>query len=394
MVKCLLRASRIVTPTQVIDRGAVVVGDEGRIVHVGPADKAPRVEAETLDLGGWWLLPGLIDIHVHGGNGVTFGILGRVAQDLEAYSRWVTSTGVTGFLCSVGAPDAGTLLQIVEECADALDAGLPGAEGLGIHLEGPFLNPVRKGAFSAAWLRQPAQAEAENLLRAGRGWIRQMTLAPELPGAQEVAERMRAAGVVVALGHTDSSYEQASAALRGAFTHVTHTFNAQRGFGQREPGVFGAVLASDGVTAELIADTVHVHPGAMKVLLRCLGTDRVVLVTDAMAAAGLSDGQYDLVGNRVVVQGGRATLLDGTLAGSTVALNACVRNVHQEVGVHWPEAVKMASLNPARAMGFANRLGSIAVGKDASLTAVDENMTVGLTMVKGKVVYQGGSGET
>jgi N-acetylglucosamine-6-phosphate deacetylase len=387
MVKRLINASMILTPTEVIEDGAVIVGDEGRIAYVGPAAEAPGVEGEALDLRGRLLLPGLIDIHVHGGRGVTFAIPGQAGQDLRLYSEGVASTGVTGFLCSLDAPDAATLVQVVEESVAALEAGLPGAEGLGIHLEGPFLNPAKKGAFNPAHLRPPTLAEAEGVLRAGRGWIRQITMAPELPGAQQVAARMRAAGVVVALGHSNSDYEGASAALRGDFTHVTHTFNAQRGFGQREPGVFGAILASDKVTAELIADTIHVHPAAMKVLLRCLGTDRVVLITDAMTAAGVSDGRYDLAGNTVVVKDGRATLLDGTIAGSTVALIECVRNVHQRVGVPLPEAVKMASLNPARAMGFAGRLGSIAAGKDASLTVVDEDMTVWLTMVKGKVVY-------
>ena len=387
MPKRLIQASTIVTPAAVLAHGTVVVGDDGRIAYVGPAARAPRVEGEALDLRGRTLLPGLIDVHVHGGKGVTFGIPGQVGPDLCLYSKWVASTGVTGFLCSLEAPDAGTLVQVVEESVAALQVGLPGAEGLGIHLEGPFLNPARKGAFNPAWLRQPTLAEAEHLLRSGQGWIRQITLAPELPGAHEVAARMRAAGVVASLGHSDSSYEAASAALRGDFTHVTHTFNAQRGFNHREPGVFGAILASDRVTAELIADTIHVHPGAMKVLLRCLGTDRVVLITDAMTAAGLSDGRYDLVGNVVVVKDGRATLLDGTIAGSTVGLNECVRNVHQQVGVPLPEAAKMASLNPARAMGFADRLGSIAAGKDASLIAVDEDMTVWFTMVKGKLVY-------
>jgi N-acetylglucosamine-6-phosphate deacetylase len=387
MAKRLLNASMVLTPTEVVEQGAVIVGDDGRIAYVGTAAEAPAVEGEALDLDGRRLLPGLIDIHVHGGNGVTFGIPGQVGQDLRLYSEWVAGTGVTGFLCSLDAPDAPTLVRVVEEAVAGLDAGLPGAEGLGIHLEGPFLNPAKKGAFNPAWLRQPTLAEAEGLLQAGRGWIRQMTMAPELPEAQQVAARMRAAGVVVALGHSDSDFEAASAALRGDFTHVTHTFNAQRGFTQRQPGVFGAVLASDKVTAELIADTIHVHPGAMKILLRCLGTDRVVLITDAMTAAGLSDGRYDLVGNTVVVKDGRATLLDGTIAGSTATLSECVRNVNLRVGVPLPEAVKMASLNPARAMGLSGRLGSLAVGKDASLTVVDEDMTVWLSMVKGKVVY-------
>lgn len=377
----------IFTPIQVIERGAVVISDDGRIAYVGPMEEAPHTDGLHLDMRGRMVVPGFIDVHVHGGNGITFGESGRIAEDLNAYSKWVAGAGVTGFLCSISAPTAEGLVQLVRAYADVLDAGVPGAEALGLHLEGPFLSKEKKGAFNPAWLRQPAMEEAEAVLQAGRGWIRQMTLAPELPGAQEVAACFRAAGVVVSMGHTNADYELASAALRGNFTHVTHTFNAQRGFEHRAPGVFGAILTSDEVTAELIADTIHVHPGAMKMLIRCLGTDRVVLITDAMAGAGLPDGVYELVGHTVIVKEGRATLPDGTLAGSTAMLNQCVRNVHQKVGVPLPEAVKMASLNPARAMGFADRLGSIAVGKDASLAVIDEQLNVYMTLVKGRIVY-------
>jgi len=383
----MLYYATVFTPTEVIKRGAVVISDDGRIAYVGPMENAPRTDGLRLDLRGRIVVPGFIDVHVHGGNGITFGESDQIAGDLAAYSKWVASAGVTGFLCSISAPQAEALVRMVRAYADALDAGTPGAEALGLHLEGPFLSKEKKGAFNPAWLRQPAMEEAEAVLQAGRGWIRQMTLAPELPGAQEVAALFRAAGVVVSMGHTNADYELASAALRGNFTHVTHTFNAQRGFQHREPGVFGAILTSDEVTAELIADTVHVHPGAMKMLIRCLGADRVVLITDAMAGAGLPDGTYELVGHTVIVKEGRATLPDGTLAGSTATLNQCVRNVHQTVGVPLLEAVKMASLNPARAMGFADRLGSIAVGKDASLAVIDEQANVYLTLVKGRIVY-------
>lgn len=379
--------AKVLTPIEIIDRGAVVVSDEGQIVYVGPVENAGRADGLRMDMRARIVAPGFIDVHVHGGKGVTFGTPGRIAEDLRVYSEWAAGTGVTGFLCSIAAPDTETLIQVVRSFADTLNASVPGAEALGLHLEGPFISKQKKGVFNPAWLRQPTMDEAEVVLQAGRGWIRQITLAPELPGAREVAARFRAAGVVVSLGHTDANYEVASAALRGNFTHVTHTFNAQRGFQHREPGVFGAVMTSDEVTAELIADTIHVHPGAMKMLLRCLGTDRIVLITDGMAGAGLRDGTYDLVGFKVTVKDGRATLSDGTLAGSTATLSQCVRNVNRKVGVPLPEAVKMASLNPARAMGFAARLGSIAVGKDASLVVIDEEVNVYMTMVKGKIVY-------
>jgi len=379
--------TNIFTPVETIERGALVISDDGKIIYVGSTEDAPRVDGKKIDLRGRYVVPGFIDIHVHGGKGVTFGASGNAADEVRAYSEWVTSTGVTGYLCSLAAPDDRSLVELVASYAEALQAGASGAEPLGIHLEGPFLNPERKGAFNPAWLRVPAPDEIDAVLKAGRGTVRQITLAPELPGASGIAARCRAEGVVVSLGHTNSDYATASAALKGNFTHVTHTFNAQRGFHHREPGVFGAILASDEVTAELIADNVHAHPGAMKVLLRCLGTDRVVLITDAMSGAGLPDGVFDLVGMKVTVKDGHATLADGTIAGSTATLNRCVGNMNQLVDIPFRDAVKMASLNPARAMGFASRLGSIAVGKDASLVVIDEQANVYLTMVKGQVVY-------
>jgi len=387
----VLYYARVFTPTEILEDASVVVSEEGQITYVGSMENAPRVDGKRMDIRGRMVVPGFVDVHVHGGHGVNFyadlDSGADVSRNLETYSEWVTSTGVTGFLCSIAAPNAQSLTELVGFFADALDAGVGGAEALGLHLEGPFLNCEKKGAFDSAWLRQPAVEEAEAVLEAGRGWIRQVSLAPELPGAGEVAALFRGAGVVVSLGHTNADYETTGAGLRGNFTHVTHTFNAQRGFHHREPGVIGAVMASDEVTAELIADTIHVHPGAMKMLIRCLGTGRVVLITDANAAAGLPDGTYEIGGRTRIVKDGRSTLPDGTLAGSTATLNRCVRNVNREVGVSLVEAVKMASLNPARAMGFADRLGSIAVGKDANLAVIDEDVNVYMTLVRGEAVY-------
>ena len=382
-----LNYTNILTPVETIERGTVVVSDDGKIAYVGPTENAPQVKGKKIDLHGRYVVPGFIDVHVHGGKGITFGASGNAAEELRLYSEWVVSTGLTGYLSSLAAPDVQSLVELISSYVDAIQAGVPGAEPLGIHLEGPFINLERKGAFKPTWLRMPAMDEIGALLKAGRGMIRQITLAPELPGAAQVARRCRAEGLVVSMGHTNTDYATASAALKDSFNHVTHTFNAQSGFHQREPGVFGAVLSSDKVTAELVADNFHVHPAAMKVLLRCLGTDRVVLITDAIPGAGMPDGVYDLVGQKITIKDGHSTLPNGTIAGSTATLNRCVRNITQLVGIPLLEAVKMASLNPARTMGFASRLGSIAVGKDASLVVIDEQVNVYLTMVKGQVVY-------
>jgi N-acetylglucosamine-6-phosphate deacetylase len=383
-----LSNATILTPTDVIEQGSVVVSDEGKITYVGPSEEMPSVAEPPHDLSGRIVAPGFIDIHVHGGNGVTFGDLHTLADDLRAYSAWVVSCGVTGFLCTVAAPDVRSLLAVVSEYVQLLEEGLwPGATPLGLHLEGPFLSLEKRGAFNPSWLRDPSLGEMKALIEAGRGWIRQVTLAPELPGAAGIAKLLRDSGIVVALGHSNQDYEGASAALRGDWGHVTHTFNAQSGFHHREPGVLGAVLASDGVTAELIADGVHAHPGAMKVLVRCLGTDRVVLITDAMAGAGLPDGHYSLVGLEVTVKNGRATNADGTIAGSTGTLDLCVRNVNRLVGVPLAEAIRMASLNPARVIGLDGSLGSLEVGQSANLVVLDQDVSADACMVDGRLVY-------
>jgi len=387
-VAITLYSARVLTPSEVIDNASIVASDTGLITYVGPTEGAPRLHGLRLDMRNRIVVPGFIDVHVHGGKGITLGGSLDIGNDLQAYSNWVASNGVTGFLCSIAAPDAPGLVEMVKIFAEELDKGVSGAEALGLHLEGPFINVEKKGAFNSSWLRAPSVDEARAVLEVGRGWIRQVTMAPELPGVKDVENLFRAQGVVVSLGHSNADYARARAALRGNYTHVTHTFNAQRGFHHREPGVSGAVMASDEVTAELIADTVHVHPGAMKALWRCLGTERVVLITDAMAGAGLADGVYELLGHTVTVTDGTARLADGTIAGSTAVLNECVRNVRDHAGVPLAAAVQMASLNPARAIGLACRLGSIALEKDASLTVIDDDLNVSLSMVRGEIVYQ------
>lgn len=369
-----------------------LISEEGKILSgpSGAGAESPDYFNESPDQD-LRIVPGLIDVHVHGGKGVTFGENpAHLKEELQEYSAWVVSTGVTGFLCSLAAPDAGQLLDLVRAYAEALENELPGAECLGFHLEGPFISPAKHGAFAPSWLREPAVAEAEALLQAGRGWIRQITMAPELAGAEAVAHAFRQAGVIVAMGHTDCDYEGAARALSGEFCHVTHTYNAMGAFGHRSPGAVGAILDSGGATAELIADGVHVHPGAMRLLYRCVGPDRIVLITDAMAGAGMPDGLYELVDAPVLVKDGAATRPeDGRLAGSVATLNRCVGNMVRMAGAPFAQAVRMASLNPARLLGCEDRLGSLRPGRDANFVLVDANLRVYRAVVRGKVVYEG-----
>ena len=384
-MKKILNNCQLILPEDILSHGAVVIGDQGKIISVGRESDLPDLDGQKMDLGGRFVSPGFIDIHVHGGNGITFGE-GILAAGLVDYSNWVLSSGVTGFLTSITGATPEELVYKIQALVVEFEKGLPGAEGLGIHLEGPFMNIEKKGAQNPKWIRNPSLEETEMYLEAGKGWIKQVTIAPELPGAEKVAERFSNAGVVVAIGHSTADYETAKKAIRSHWKLITHTFNAQTGLHHRRPGVVGAVLASDEVTAELIADTVHVHPGAMKVLVRCLGSDRIVLVTDAMEAAGLPDGTYHLLGAKVIVKDGKATQEDGTIASSTALLNQCVRNMNEFVGVKLSDAVKMASLNPARVIGEGDDLGSLEVGKRANLTVVDDDLNVYMTLVNGEVV--------
>ena len=377
---------RSTTPTAVLQDGCVVVNDAGMIEFVGPQAKAPAAAEKTIQANKLRLAPGLLDIHVHGGYGIGFGIGNNWEEDLKTYSQWVLKSGVTDFLCSLAAASHKELCEMLEAYAGFAEKGLPGANLVGIHLEGPYLNSERKGAFNPAWLRLPSIEEARDFIRIGGKWLKQMTMAPELPGAEAVAAEFRKAGITVALGHSNTDYETARAALMGDFTHVTHTYNAQSGLDHRKPGVVGAVLSSDEITGELIGDNIHVDAGAMHVLLRALGTRRVVLITDAIPGAGLPDGVYNSIGQSIIVKNGRATLENGTLAGSAATLNQCVRNAHQLVGATVQEAIRMATLNPAKVIHMQDQLGVIATGRKADLILMDEDFNVRLSMVNGKIL--------
>ncbi len=212
-------------------------------------------------------------------------------------------------------------------------------------------------------------------------------MAPELEHAQEVAAFLASNGIKVSLGHSNSDYETASAALRGNFNHVTHTFNAQSGLHHRAPGVVGAILSSEKITAELIGDSFHVHPAAMQILYRCLGPDRIIVITDAMAGAGLSDGEYELLNQKVTVRSGKATLPDGTIGGSTATMISAVRTLVNEAGIPLQHALRMATLNPAKLIGVESRLGTIENGKEGNLVILNQDLTVRKTFVRGNLVY-------
>lgn len=379
-----LTGARVLTPQEEIASGTVVV-EGGRIVAVG-AHVRPPSQGQLLSLAGLTLVPGFIDLHVHGGNG--YRLSTKDPAELQAYARWVVSRGVTGFLASIAAAGHAEALDYLKTAASVCGPVAQGASLLGIHLEGPFISAAHRGALPPTWPRDPSLEELEAYLEAAGGHLRLLTLAPELSEARAVMEVALNSGVAVAMGHTDASYAEAKGALEAGISLVTHVYNAMRPFHHRDPGPVAAALESPGVVAEVIADGVHVHPAAVRLLLRAKGALQVALVTDGSPLAGLSEGIFHLWGQEVRLAAGRATLADGTLAGSALTMDRLVANLVEWGDCSLQEAVTMATSVPARVLGLAGYKGRIAPGYDADLVALDDSLEVVMTWVGGELVYQ------
>ncbi|MBX5475996.1 MAG: N-acetylglucosamine-6-phosphate deacetylase [Clostridia bacterium] len=380
---------------------AVIVVEGGRIADIRAGGSTGGVHAGTP--GGTGadrsypnarVIPGLIDIHIHGGGGWDLLTGGMAA--VRGLGRFLASRGTTAYRPTLGTTALDVMLEaarIIGEAMRRWDAEPDnraewGAQMLGIHLEGPFLNPVRKGAMPAEEMQAPSVELFERFVAASGGRVAHMTIAPELPGALELIRHAAGKGITVAGGHTDATYEQFEAGVDAGIRLGTHAYNAMRGLHHREPGALGAVLADDRVHAELIADGMHVHPAAMRLLLRAKGVDRVCLISDAVATAGLPPGEYKSIARRVIVdEQGFCRLPDGTLAGSTLNLMQGVRNAVERLGCSLNEALAMASRNPARLIGWGDRKGTLEAGKDADFVVVDDELRPLLTVVGGVVVY-------
>jgi N-acetylglucosamine-6-phosphate deacetylase len=374
-----LRSRRIVCPGETLD-GEVVV-DGGRIASVRPVPSAG--DDELLDLGDRWLVPGYIDPHVHGGGGAQCNT--SDAEEIATVARFHAGHGTTGLVATtVAAP--------MEELESALDAiaRCDAPTVIGAHLEGPFLSPKRPGAMDPELFIKPDVEQLRRLLEAGAGRVRVMTIAPELPGSLELVELLAREGIVASIGHTNATDPEVRAAAAAGARAATHVFNAMAPLHHREPGVVGAVLDLAGVSCELICDGVHVDPVAMRLLLRAKAVAGTRLVTDAMSAAGMPDGEYRLGGRPVSVVDGRAVLTGGgSIAGSTLTMERAVQNAVGLIGVSVEEAILMASTNSARLLGLEGRKGEISAGSDADLVVLDESLAVEATMVAGEWMFGG-----
>jgi N-acetylglucosamine-6-phosphate deacetylase len=380
----LLHGARVVRPDDIVEDGWVLV-DGVRIADVGSGPPPQHFDGDTLDLHGSWLLPGFVDLHMHGGGGHDVTASPQAMAAAVAFHR---TRGTTHTLVSLVAAPLADLERQLGWVADL--AADPDSEGhvIGSHLEGPFLSHVRCGAQNPAYLRRPDRAEFARLLAAARGVLRSVTVAPELPGALDVIRAAVAAGAIAAIGHTDATYAEAARAIEAGATVATHLFNGMRPIHHREPGPAGAALGSD-LACEVINDGIHVHPAITTLVNQVPG--RLILVTDAIDAAGMGDGDVALGGQRVRVRDGEARLEStGSLAGSTLTMDAALRRAVHESGLSVVEASAAASGTPARLLGCRHSFGAVEPGLEADLVVLDDDLEVAGVLAAGQWSRQPG----
>ncbi|MCS6776188.1 MAG: N-acetylglucosamine-6-phosphate deacetylase [Chloroherpetonaceae bacterium] len=357
----------------------------GRIVEIQPLTGA-RPESGDVDMRDCLLLPGFIDIHVHGGAGCY--LMDGTMDTLEAVAAHLARHGVTGFLPTTITAPWEAQAQVLDVTARALRSphnGTRGAAVLGCHMEGPYINPKKKGAQPEAFIRPPDVAELQQYVGDNLHAVRVMTLAPEMEGALDLIRFLTAHGVIASIGHTDATYTQVEAAIAVGARHVTHCFNAMRPMESREPGTVGAAFSRPELTAELIWDNVHVHPASCRALVQARRASGVILISDGIPGTDMPDGYTFSLGDLpVTVQNGTARLPDGTLAGSLLTMDRAFQNAAE---FSLPERAAMSAYNAAAALGLGGRKGLLSPGYDADFVLLDAGGTVRATFVGGQCVH-------
>ncbi len=385
----VLCANRLYTPQEEIQNPLLFI--EGGLISAvsSRAQRELPNNATIVDLDDAILAPGFIDIHMHGGAGLD--VMRATSAELPHLNKFLVMHGVTGYFPTTVAAPLDQTCATLERLADMIEAALSlranngdavQARPLGIHLEGPFLSHKRRGVHPQEYLVAPTLEIFERLWQAARGHVRMMTIAPELPGAIEVIAEAARRNVCVGIGHSDAVLEAARAGVRAGARHATHTFNAMRPLDHRDPGILGEVLTDKKLSADIIADGIHVAPEVVELFLHAMGFDRAVLITDATAAAGMPDGTYQLGPIQVEVKDGKCTL-DGKLAGSVLTLDAAVRNVSRFSDWNLRNAIRAATLNPANAVGLAQH-GRLVPGAEANITVLSPRGDVRKTIVRGR----------
>ncbi|MET9673478.1 N-acetylglucosamine-6-phosphate deacetylase [Streptomyces sp. NPDC006482] len=378
----VLAGAHVVLPTGIVENGRVIV--EGDRITGSAPEGAPAI-----DLTGHWLVPGFVDMHNHGGGGASFtsGTVDEVLKGVHTHRLHGTTTVVASFVTG----DMDFLVQRAGLLSELAEQG----EIAGLHFEGPFISPCRKGAHDETLLRDPDPAEVRKLIDAGRGQAKMVTLATELPGGIDSVRLLAEHGVIAAIGHTDATYEQTVAAIDAGATVATHLYNAMPTLGHRTPGPIAALLEDERITVELINDGTHLHPAALELAFHHAGAERVAFITDAMDAAGFGDGHYSLGSLAVEVKDGVARLVEGgSIAGSTLTLDRAFKRAATLDGLPVEAVVQAISANPARLLGVYDRVGSLEPGKDADIVVLDAEFTLKGVMRKGTWIVDPTAGTT
>jgi len=377
MSATLLHVGRALTPTvEIADAGILL--REGVIEAIGPRESLTLAsgarEISALDLTA---IPGFLDVHIHGAGG--HDVMEASTEAMAAVTTMVARRGTTSMVATTvtASPDATlhSVAGIAKYICTQRESSDPRAEVLGLHFEGPFISPARRGVHPMEFIKLPSAEFLDKLLQAAEGNAQILTIAPELLGAMPCIDAARKAGMVVAMGHTDATYEQARAGIAHGMRHAVHVYNAMRPFSHRDSGVIGAVLTSPDVSAELIADGVHVDEAAMKLLLQAKGAAGVVLISDGVSATGMPDGKYMLGQFEVTVSGGICRNSEGKLAGSTLTLDRALQNI-VALGAGLADAVRMLTLNPATLLGLEFKKGVLRTGADADIVLLDEGLQI------------------
>lgn len=383
-MRTVITADRLVTPDQPITDPVVVIED-GIIAQMGPRAGVEAPSGQRFDFPSCILVPPFFDIHIHGSAGRD--VMEGTPDAFATIGKFLAHHGVGAFLATTVTAPIETTLRSLEGMGKLVGSNRGVATPLGIHMEGPFLSPHKKGAHPEGLLQKPSVELFDRMWQAAQGKIRLMTIASELPGAEELISHATSLGVRVSLGHSDADTAAAQAGIRAGAVTATHTFNAMRQFDHRDPGLLGEVLANDDLFAELICDGLHVHPDAVRIYWNCKGPDRAMLITDAMSAAGMPDGIYKLGELDVRVVNGKCVIGEGTLAGSTLTLDLGVRNFAEFTGASTDDVSRLASRNPARMTGFEAEAGSLAVGRPADITVLSAKNEVVETILRGRPTF-------
>jgi N-acetylglucosamine-6-phosphate deacetylase len=384
-MRTVITAERLCTPEETVENPVLVIED-GRVAQLSSRQSSELPAGRLLDLQELVLAPAFIDIHIHGAAG--HDVMEVDGHALECIESQLLKYGVGAYLpTTVTAPEDRTRRSL-EQLGKAIlnrDGNNRRPQPLGIHLEGPFISSEKRGVHPSRDLVVPSPAAFDRLWQASQGMVRMMTIAPELPGALETIRHARALGVRCSLGHSNATYEEACCGISAGATHATHTFNAMRALDHRDPGILCAILQNEGLTADIIADGIHVHPAMIELFVRMKGIGRSILITDAISATGMPEGTYKLGEFEVEVRGNRCEY-QGKLAGSVLTMDQAVRNVMRFANLQLQEALRMATYNPARRLGVAQEIGRIAPGSRADMVALTAEGNVVHTILGGEIV--------